>query len=216
MDKQRTNLKKRIGKRIKVFSEWLIGGEKEDNDYYTRYKYCIQERVYLEESPEREAFLVYLDNTYHYIQKKRKELQEKYFQSGKLVLRLGLFVTVINAILTIINVFIAPEKPLEMIKNLVPILKVASPMITGFMTCVVGYMTYKQAMYAKMKYHETWIRHTSHYLCFNEECRDFAISLHDYKGLSAEKSIQLFIERIYKLEDMDYRTFLKNVQKIEE
>ena len=60
-----------------------------------------------------------------------------------------------------------------------------------------------EAKTAKMKYHETWMRHTKHYILLNRECRNFAEMLGEYEKLSDEEALKLFIKNIYEIEDDD-------------
>lgn len=218
MGKRIDNLKIKLGNKMTEIGEKLSGKEKEENDYYVRYKKCIHVRLNPKEKDEKmEAFLTYFDNTYEYVQNKRKELQNNYFHSEGVVLKLGLLITIMNSLLAVINGFIAPETPLVIIKDIIPKLKVAAPIYTACITSIAGYLTYKQAKNTKMKYHETWIRHTIHYSRFNIECRDFAESLNDYSKLkSDQEKKERFIKRIYEISDEDFGAFLGNIQKLED
>lgn len=175
----------------------------EENDYFSNYKEKL--RYKLVEEPEdaekKREFWNYMEKTYRYVQKERKYCQNCFFQSETLILRIGLLITLVNAVVTALTA-----------NDLDNVFTIALPVVATFLS---AYLSYKQSVISKKKYHERWNRHNIHYILFNKECRDYAECLDPYGvNVDVKEARELFIKRIYKIEDNDIDAFYNNVQNL--
>lgn len=177
-----------------------------ENDYFTRYYDLIKWNTVdrfsgIEGEMPKTQFWNYLEGTYNYAKNEKKKLEHQYFDSENKILFLGFLITCGNALVAAVSSVIN--------------IQAVTTLLSFGITALSAFLTYSQAVISNRKFHETWMRHVSHFIDLNKECRNYAERFEDYYGISDDEALDLFIKRIYEIEDKDEKAFYENVNKLD-